>query len=176
MTLSSNSRSLSPLVDRFLKKNEFSNDIQNSKVDPSDKGFVYRDGFLAWMMSRREREKVGQYEEWLIRAKTGVVRWMKEVGRVMGGVRKDVEALVDREILTPRILGGLKMDLSRYEGIFVVGDSEEVDEGMSARLYFSTVERAATAFAEMKLPRGCGTAVCIDLLTRSDVEPGELKR
>ncbi|GMH82651.1 hypothetical protein TL16_g09330 [Triparma laevis f. inornata] len=134
-----------------------------------------RDGFLAWMMSRREREKVGQYEEWLIRAKMGVVRWMKEVGRVMGGVRKDVEALVDREILTPRILGGLKMDLSRYEGIFVVGDSEEVDEGMSARLNFSTLERAATAFAEMKLPRGCGTAVCIDLLTRSDVEPGELK-
>ncbi|GMI10347.1 hypothetical protein TrVE_jg4476 [Triparma verrucosa] len=166
---------MAELRKRFLKKNEFSNDIQKSKIDPEDKGYVYRDGFLAWMVSGREREKVGQYEEWLIRAKTGVVRWMKEVGQVMGKVRKDVEALVDREILTPRILGGLKMDLSRYDGLFLVGDDNEVDEGMSARLDFSTVERAATAFAEMKLPRGCGTAICIDLLTRSDVEPAELK-
>eukprot|EP00518_Triparma_eleuthera_P021902 CAMPEP_0197555270 /NCGR_PEP_ID=MMETSP1320-20131121/12993_1 /TAXON_ID=91990 /ORGANISM="Bolidomonas sp., Strain RCC2347" /LENGTH=797 /DNA_ID=CAMNT_0043116271 /DNA_START=117 /DNA_END=2507 /DNA_ORIENTATION=+ len=160
---------------RFARRNEFSTDIQKSVIDASNKTVLWRDGFLAFLMARRERPAVDKFEKFMIRSKTKMIRGMRELGKLAGRVRKDVEKLVDREILTPRILGGLKADVGEFNGIFTIGDNEEVDEGMSARLEFKTVERAATEFAAMKLPRGCGTAIVLDFLARSDASPREQK-
>ncbi len=152
---------------RYARKNEFS-DVQASKIDAENRDVVFRDGFLSWMVSGRNKPSVGKYERLLIRFKTSAVRWMRDFGRKTKKYREDLEKLCTREILTPRLLGGLKMDLSRYEWLLNVGDQDQVDDGMSARLEFSKVERAAQTFAEMKLPRGCGTAVVFDFLARSD--------
>ena len=82
-----------------------------------------------------------KFEKFMIRSKTRPgMRELENCGEGEEGREK----LVDREILTPRILGGLKADVGEFNGIFTIGDNEEVDEGMSARLEFKTVERAAT--------------------------------
>ena len=146
-----------------------------SKIDCEDKDHIYKDGFEAWMVSGRERPDVGYFERVGIRMKTKVVRGVREFCRGVKAFRENVEKLVEREILTPRILGGLKMDLSRFEGSLLVGDADDVDDGMSARVTFRTVERASNEFALMKLPRGVGTAIVIDLLLRTDAEPEDVK-
>lgn len=105
---------------RFARRNEFSADIQKSVIDASNKTVLWRDGFLAFLMARRERPAVDKFEKFMIRSKTKMIRGMRELGKLAGRVRKDVEKLVDREILTPRILGGLKADVGEFNGIFTM--------------------------------------------------------
>ncbi|GMI28367.1 hypothetical protein TrRE_jg11301, partial [Triparma retinervis] len=160
---------------RFKRKNAFNNDVASSKVDPEDKDNFYRDAFGGWAMSGREKPAPGLFERYAISMKTSAIRFFRSTSRKINSFRSSIETLVDREILTPRILGGLKMDLSRWEGIATVGDADEVDDGMSLRFVYGTVERAATEFAANMLPRGAGTAFVLDFLQRSDATEQEVK-
>ena len=52
---------------------------------------LWKDGFLAFMMSGREHPAVDKFERFMIRSKTAMVRGMREIGKLAGRVRKDVE-------------------------------------------------------------------------------------
>ena len=160
---------------RFKRKNEFNGGLMKSNVDADDKDNIYRDAFGGWAMSGREKPAPGNFERYAIWMKTSAIRLFRSTSRQINSFRSSIEALVDREILTPRILGGLKMDLSRWEGLATIGDADEVDDGMSLRIVYGKVERAATEFAANKLPRGAGTAFVLDFLQRSDATEQEVK-
>lgn len=168
--------SMAQLRARFKRKNEFNKGFASSTVVADDKDFMYREAFTSWAMSGRERPVPSQmFENVAIKIKTSTIRFFRSASRKLNSFRTSLEALVDREILTPRILGGLKMDLSRWEGIVNVGNTDEVDDGMSLRVIFGTVERAASEFATQKLPRGAGTAFILDFLQRNDATEKEVK-
>eukprot|EP00520_Triparma_pacifica_P000081 CAMPEP_0118641464 /NCGR_PEP_ID=MMETSP0785-20121206/5297_1 /TAXON_ID=91992 /ORGANISM="Bolidomonas pacifica, Strain CCMP 1866" /LENGTH=618 /DNA_ID=CAMNT_0006532913 /DNA_START=140 /DNA_END=1994 /DNA_ORIENTATION=- len=168
--------SMSQLRARFKRKNAFSKDLATSKVDAGDKEHIYRDVFGGWAMSGREKPVAGFFERVAIRAKTAAIRFFRTTSRKINSFRASLEALVDREILTPRILGGLKMDLCRWEGIASIGNAEEVDDGMSLRFVYGTVERAASEFASQKLPEGQEQlSSVVDFLQRSDATENEVK-
>jgi hypothetical protein len=159
---------------RNARKNEFADDIQASKIDAEKKDTLYRDGFLAWMMSGRPKPKTHKFEKFFINAKTGVVRGMREFCRSIAGYRRSVEKLCLREILVPKLLGGLKMDTSSYQGKILIGNADDVDDGMSATLTYTKIERAEQEFSSMKLPKGTGTAFIMDLLVMSTATKQEV--
>ena len=56
-----------------------------------------------------------------------------------------------------------------------IGKTQDVDNGLSAQIIYTKVEKATQAFAEMRLPRGCGTALTFDFLVRSDASEVEVR-
>ena len=94
---------------RYARKNAFSN-TQASKIDGEDVERVYRDGFLSWIMSGREKPEVHFFEKLFIKSKTKISRVFKELMLAGIQLKTAVKELRERDILHPRILGGLKMD------------------------------------------------------------------
>jgi len=159
---------------RNLRKNEFATNIQASKINVDDTVSTYRDGFLAWMVSGRPKPPVNKFEKFFIWAKTSSVRYLLEASRTISAYRSSIQKLCQREIFSPRLLGGLKMDVASLSGQILIGSEDEVDEGMSANLTYTKIERAAQEFAMMKLPKGTGTAFIVDLLIMSDASKSEV--
>jgi len=159
---------------RFKRKNAFG-DNQESKIDAEDKEHIYRDGFMSWIVSGREKPQVDFFEKIFLKSKTTISRVFMEIGRFGSDFRQRIARLREREILTPRLLGGMKTDQTRSEGLLEIGNAGDVDDGLSFQITYSKMEKATAAFAEMRLPRNCGTALTLDFLVRSDSTDSEVR-